>query len=103
MARNPTFPERLLWSKLRCVRGWYKQKVILGYIADFWCPKAGLVVEVDGPQHAKQRAYDVYRDAVLKRRGIETMRFDVVTVENNLPAVVALIEDRVRRRISQKP
>jgi very-short-patch-repair endonuclease len=99
MARNLTYPERLLWSKLRHVRGWYKQKVVLGYIADFWCPKAGLVIEVDGPHHVKQRTYDAHRDAVLKRHGIETMRFDVMTVENSLPAVVAIIEDRARQRL----
>jgi len=99
MARHPTFPEKLLWSKLRHIRGWYKQKIILGYIVDFWCPKAGLVVEVDGPHHAQQRSYDAHRDAVLKARGIETMRFDAASVENNLPAVVALIQDRVRQRL----
>ena len=99
MARNPTYPEKLLWSKLRHIRGWQKQKIILGWIADFWHSKSGLVVEVDGPQHANQKAYDIHRDTVLKKRGIETMRFDVVTIENSLPAVVTIIEDRVRQRL----
>ena len=89
-----------MWSKLRDIRGWAKQKIILGYIADFFHSKAGLVVEVDGPHHSKQKAYDVHRDDVLEKRGIETMRFDVVTIENSLPAVVAIIEDRMRKRLS---
>ena len=100
MARHPTFPEKLLWSRLRHIKGWYKQKVILGYIVDFWCPRAGLVVEVDGPCHAKHREYDAHRDGVLKARGIETMRFDAATVTNNLPAVMVLIQDRVRKRLA---
>lgn len=103
MARNPTFPEKLLWSKLRDKKlgvRFHRQKIILGYIADFWCPRAGLVVEVDGPCHDARRVYDATRDAAMKARGIETMRFPAAAVNNNLAAVVALIADRARRRMA---
>lgn len=103
MARNPTFPEKLLWSRLRDKKlgvRFHRQKIILGYIADFWCPRAGLVVEVDGPCHDARKAYDAHRDAVLRRRGIETMRFPAAAVNRNLAAVVAMIADKMRRRMA---
>jgi very-short-patch-repair endonuclease len=43
-------------------------------------------------------AYDRKRDEVLAGKGLETMRFKSGEVGCNLPAVVALIADRVRKR-----
>jgi very-short-patch-repair endonuclease len=103
MSRNQTFPERLLWSRLRDKKlgvNFHKQKIVLGYILDFWCPRAGLAVEVDGPCHADRKVYDAHRDAVLGRRGILTMRFSAAAVNNNLAAVVALVADKMRRRMA---
>jgi very-short-patch-repair endonuclease len=97
-----TFPERILWSRLRnkqlgvCA---YAQKVVLGYILDFWIPSAGLCIEVDGPCHNDRKAYDANRDAVLRGRKIRTMRFTAQEVNNNLNAVVALIHGEVLRRL----
>jgi very-short-patch-repair endonuclease len=102
MARNQTWPEKILWARLKDKQlgvWFYKQKVILGYIADFWCPKAGLVVEVDGRHHKKRVAYDRKRDAVLRKKGIVTMRFTAKAVNANPAAVVALIKAKVRRRL----
>ena len=102
MSRNPSFPEKLLWASLReGVNGvrCHKQKVVLGYILDFWIPRAGLCIEVDGPHHLKQAGYDKHRDLVLKARGIETMRFTAQAVTNNRPAVMAMIVDKVCRRM----
>jgi len=103
MSRNKTWPEKILWAKLKDKQlgvNIYGQKVILGYIADFWCPKAGLVIEVDGSQHLKpkQKAWDKRRDAVLRKKGIVTIRFTAQEVQNNRAAVVAMIKDKIRRR-----
>ena len=101
MAKKQTTPEKLLWDRLKDralgVR-FYKQSPMFGYVADFYCAEALLVVEVDGPFHAKQVAYDRKRDAVLWRKGILTMRFSSDEVENNLSAVVALIANKALRR-----
>jgi len=47
-----TDAEKLLWSKIRGkqVKGLqvYRQKPIGRFIVDFYCPKAHLVIEVDG-------------------------------------------------------
>lgn len=102
MSRCKTWPERLLWAKLKDGKvgvNFYAQRIMLGYIADFYCPKARLVVEVDGRCHESRRAYDAHRDLAMKLVGILTMRFTATEVMNNLPAVVALITDKARRRI----
>jgi very-short-patch-repair endonuclease len=60
LRKNMTDAERLLWSRLRRkqLKGLqvYRQKPIDGFIVDFYCPKANLVIELDGGQH--------YSDAV---------------------------------------
>lgn len=103
MRCNMSWPEKKLWSKLRGKQlgvTFYTQKPILGYIADFWCPAAKLVVETDGKQHLKKKAvaWDKTRDEAMAKKGIKTMRFPAQAVFNNLPAVVALIQHEVDKR-----
>lgn len=104
MRRNKSWPEKWLWSKLRDKQlgvAMYSQKVMFGYIADFWCPAAKLVIETDGKQHLlkKQMAWDKERDAVMAANGIKTMRFTASEVFTNLPAVVAMIRQEISLRI----
>ena len=104
MSRHKSWPEKMLWVKLRDKQlgvTFYSQKPILRYIADFWCPKAKLVVETDGKQHLRKKAiaYDVERDVAMARIGIKTMRFTASEVFSNLPAVVAMIRAEVSKRI----
>lgn len=44
------------------------------YIVDFYCAEKKLVVEVDGGIHALQQAYDVRREAFLRRNGYGVVR-----------------------------
>ena len=59
LRNNMTDAERLLWSRLRNrqLKGKqvYRQKIIGDYIVDFYCPKAKLVIEVDGGQHYTEK------------------------------------------------
>lgn len=101
-ARNLTQPEAILWEELKEKKlgvWFYKQQLCLGYILDFWCPKAILCVEVDGPHHKNRKKYDNIRDNVLAKRKILTMRFTTDEVKNNLPAVLALIKNQLIRRL----
>jgi very-short-patch-repair endonuclease len=63
---NMTDAENRLWSKLRRkqLRGhqFYRQKIIGKYIVDFYCPKANLVIELDGGQHYSERGKAKDRD-----------------------------------------
>jgi len=54
--------ERYLWQQLRANRldGWHfrRQQIIDGFIVDFYCHQADLVIEIDGPIHESQQAAD---------------------------------------------
>ena len=42
----------------------------MGFIVDFYCHKAGLVVEVDGDIHDLQQEEDTRREKVLSEMGL---------------------------------
>lgn len=96
MRREPTPLEQKLWYALRAKRfagaGFRRQKVIDCYIVDFACrtPRM-LVVEVDGDTHGDQVAYDQRRDAHLRGRGYEVLRFTNRDVHQNLEGVLMAI------------
>ena len=53
--------EKILWNELRANKlgvHFRRQQVIAGFIVDFYCHKAGLVVEVDGDIHDLQKEED---------------------------------------------
>jgi very-short-patch-repair endonuclease len=95
MRHLPTPAEAKLWSSLRASRlnglHFRRQQVIDGFIADFYCHLAGLVVELDGAVHQQQAEYDAERDRILQERGLRILRFPNSEVENNLSAVLAQI------------
>lgn len=51
------------------------QQVIAGFIVDFYCHRAGLVVEVDGDIHDLQKEEDERREKALKEMGLMMVRF----------------------------
>ena len=69
LRQTMTPAEKRLWQQLRAHRfdgmHWRRQQVIAGFIVDFYCAAAHLVVELDGPIHAAQVDYDMARDQVL--------------------------------------
>ncbi len=101
LRREMTPAERILWGRLRGNRLGYhfrRQQVIEGYIADFYCHVAALVVEVDGPVHDYQVDYDERRTTAFAMRGIRVMRFrndEVVTdTESVVLSITALCVER---------
>ena len=74
-----TDAERRLWRYLRGRQlGNYKfrrQYPIAGYIADFACVDAKLVIELDGGQHAEQIQYDAQRTRKIESNGYWVVRF----------------------------
>ena len=103
LRKGMTEAERKLWIHLRVknVKGYrfYRQKPLGGYIADFYCPKAKLVIEVDGGQHleAEHREYDRIRDEYLSGLGLTTLRFlnsDVLTnIDGVLDSIYRYLEN----------
>lgn len=76
---SQTEAEAKLWSRLRAGRlvgSKFRRQVPIGnYIADFVCPDAKLIVEVDGSQHIEQSDYDERRRAFLENQGYRVLRF----------------------------
>ena len=78
--RSPqTRAESLLWYRLKGnrVNGMHfrRQQPIFGFIADFYCHRAKLIVEVDGPIHDSHQVRDSERDTILRAHGYYTIRF----------------------------
>src|SRR5438067_10109259 len=83
-----TVEERLLWQRLRTNKlgglHFRRQQVIDGFIADFYCHAAGVVVEVDGPVHEGQAEYDAERDRIFRAHGLRVLRLSNQSVLANL-------------------
>lgn len=98
-----TEAEKLLWGKLRGRRlegfKFRRQFWIGGYIADFVCIEAKLVVEADGSQHGDAEDYDVRRDAYLKREGYRVIRFWNNDVMSNLEGVLESVRCALLERV----
>ena len=79
LRNGATDAERTLWRFLRGrqLQGlrFRRQVPISGYIADFACPEARVVIELDGGQHAERAAYDAHRDGVLQSKGYLVIRY----------------------------
>jgi very-short-patch-repair endonuclease len=92
MRRNMTAEESILWARLRGNRigghHFRRQQVIDGFIVDFYCHRAGLVVEVDGLVHDGQVEYDAQRDRILSGRGLRILRVTNEEVKRNLEGVI---------------
>lgn len=78
MRNNPTEAERILWHYLKGRRlndlKFKRQSIIRGWIADFWCPEVGLVVELDGSSHDDKEEADAFRDRTMNKLGIKVIR-----------------------------
>ena len=94
--KNMTPQERHLWycylSKHRF--HWQRQRVISGFIVDFYCHVAKLVIEIDGMQHYAEQgtAYDTERTQVLQRYGLKVLRYTNQQLECNFQEVCWDIE-----------
>ncbi len=80
----------------------YKQRIIDNYIADFYCHKAGLVIEIDGSGHYTEdgKSYDKHRSARLEGYGLQIIRFSNRDVEEKFEGVCFLIDKTIKERIS---
>lgn len=79
LRNDATDAERKLWQRLRGRQlfdcKFRRQHPIAGYIADFVCVEARLVIELDGGQHVEQAEYDAERSRKLAINGYKVLRF----------------------------
>ena len=103
LRRNATGAERRLWQGLRReqVAGFrFRRQVILGgFIADFACFDARMVVEVDGATHStdEEIARDAARSAALAALGFDVLRFSNDEVYRNPDGVLETIRLRLMK------
>lgn len=92
-----TEPEIKLWQYLRNEQlgvKFRRQHSIGEYIADFYCTKLKLVIEIDGGSHFNDEAieYDSIRTNFFKSLGIEVIRFNNDEVMTNIEGVFEIIQ-----------
>jgi very-short-patch-repair endonuclease len=96
-----TDAERLFWSKVRRkqLKGYqfYRQRIIGNYIVDFYCPKARLIIEIDGGQHYNDEEIkkDKIRDNYMREHGLKVLRFSDGEVFENLDGAIGKIYENL--------
>jgi very-short-patch-repair endonuclease len=98
-----TFPEVLLWQALRTRPGRFKfrrQHPVGGYVADFACLSARLLIELDGEVHSHRdiAAIDRLRQSDLEAAGFKVLRIAARDVLDGLEAVIAMIVTKCEAR-----
>ena len=78
--KHPTQAESVLWEMVKGKQlgvVFKRQHIIGDYIADFYCPKAKLVIELDGGYHQlpNQQVSDAERTQWLEEHGYKVVRF----------------------------
>ena len=105
MRANSTKAENVLWQALRNrqLQGLkFKRQVPLdGYIIDFACFEAKLIVEVDGSQHAESER-DAARDRHFEAAGFRVLRFWNDDVLENIDGVCLTILREAQGRLADR-
>ena len=106
LRKSMTKEEAHLWYQFLCryPLRFRRQYVIGNYIADFYCHKAKLVVELDGSQHCtpEEIAYDNQRTAFLESLGLQVLRFSNLDVMRRFRGVCEAIDMTAKERATQK-
>ena len=80
LRNNTTLAEAVLWKHLKQKQAFgfnfRRQKVIGPYIVDFYCPKLGLVIELDGSSHNTKYELDRQRDEYLHGLGLTVLHLN---------------------------
>ncbi len=106
LRRNMTRQEKHLWYDFlqHYPVKIYKQRIIDNYIADFYCYKANLVIELDGSQHytTEGALYDKTRSDVLEKYGLSVLRFSNKDIDENFNGVCIFIDKTIKERMVNK-
>ena len=96
LRKNMTKEEKHLWYDFLCTHHarFSRQKVLGKYIADFYCPRAKLVIELDGSGHYTKegKEYDEIRTAFLEEYGLTVIRIPNTQIRNNFEGVCKCID-----------
>lgn len=105
LRKHMTKEEAKLWYQFLCryPLRFRRQYVIGNYIADFYCHKAKLVVELDGSQHysREEKEYDQIRTNYLQSQGLLVLRFNNLDVMRRFRDVCEAIDMTAKERATQ--
>lgn len=106
MRANPTEAEVVMRNALKRAKLGVSvgfQKIICGFIPDFWCAEAKLVIEIDGLIHTKRREYDAERDRIMRDKGITVLRFTNEEVMRDVASCVRAVKAAIgpRRKMAE--
>jgi very-short-patch-repair endonuclease len=95
LRKNQTKAEEILWNRLRN-RRFLNQKFLRQhpirfqienserfFVADFFCAKNKLVIEIDGGIHFRQKNHDQFRDLIIHELGFQIIRVTNKMIEEN--------------------
>lgn len=102
LRKTSTPEEEILWNELRNNKLGYRfrrQHSIGGYILDFYCFKARLIVELDGNLHDKE--YDAVRDKYFKDLNYQTLRIKNSEIQKDLTSIVIKIKHTLSLRLGE--
>ena len=100
LRKRATYPERVLWGRIRnCGLAGMKfrrQHPIAPFVVDFFYWDKRLIVEVDGDSHdADQYEYDMRRQSLLEGQGLKVLR---VTNDDVLQAIDSVLDGILKGR-----
>jgi very-short-patch-repair endonuclease len=103
MRNNSTKGEIKFWCELLRKKQtgytFYRQKIINHFIADFYCAKLKLVIEIDGSSHEGKEEYDERRESALKSLGLKVIRYNDFQVLNNFHLVEQDFNKKIKSRV----
>jgi len=92
LRKNQTPSEEIMWEVLRWKQlAWLKfrrQHPFGRYIADFFCSKEKIVIEIDGKIHDNQKEYDDIRESIIEQYWVKILRFSNDQISNNLEEIL---------------
>jgi very-short-patch-repair endonuclease len=109
LRNHSTRAEIRLWLHLKCKKvmgcDFHRQKPIGNYIADFYCPKVQLVIEVDGYTHNFEEVIkkDRKKQDYLENLGITVLRFRDEEVIEDIDSVLRRIEKHILEYTNSSP
>ncbi len=107
LRKRQTRAEELLWRNLRARQlddAKFRRQVPIGdYIVDFISFEKKIVIELDGGQHAAATTRDAERDAWLKGRGYNVLRFWDNEVFQNMEGILEVVRKNVASTPSADP
>ena len=91
--------EAILWNVLKdknLGQKFRRQHSIGNFIADFYCPKKKLAIELDGSQHLDAKEKDSERADYFNSLGIKVLRFWNSEINSNIENVIK----RIRKELN---